>query len=174
MSRLTNDVDHFSAAISTHLVRLCKAAIFSVAGLSFLFYLSWQLTLGLMVAFPLIGLVTVLQSKAVANVTALSLNATARSVSVAEEVFAAIRTVNAFRTHDYEANRYSKHAFASYLFGRRLVFLNGVCDILVRLAFETMVVGGIYFAGRRVLLGDGTVGETVTYLLVVMVRQFCG
>jgi ABC-type multidrug transport system fused ATPase/permease subunit len=82
--------------------------------------------------------------------------------------FAAIRTVNAFRTQDYEANRYARHAFASYLFGRRLVFLNGACDILVRLAFEAMVVGGIYFAGRRVLQGDGTVGETVTYLLVVM------
>jgi ABC-type multidrug transport system fused ATPase/permease subunit len=63
MSRLTNDVDHFSTAISTHLVRLCKGVIFAVAGLSFLFYLSWQLTLGLMLAFPLIGVVTVLQSK---------------------------------------------------------------------------------------------------------------
>ncbi len=33
-------------------------------------------------------------------------------------------------------------------------------------------VGGIFFAGRRVLLGYSTVGETVTYLLVVMELAF--
>lgn len=168
MSRLTNDVSTFSDALTTHAVKLVRALLITAGSIAFLFYLSWQLTLGMMASIPLVALVTWIQTRAVARTTALSLNASAGATSVAEEVLSGVRTVFAYRTTQLELERHARWTMGSYFLGRRLVWLNCAANTLVDFCFEAVIVGGIYFAGRRVLEGASTVGWTVTYLLVVM------
>ncbi len=139
LSRLTADVEGFAGALGTHSVRLLKASVTAAAGVAFLLWLSWELTLGLMACLPVIGLVTWLQTRRAAAATSRALNASAAASAAAEETFAAARTVRAFRTQRLETGRYARHATAAFLLAARLAFFNGFADTLTRFLFEATV-----------------------------------
>jgi ABC-type multidrug transport system fused ATPase/permease subunit len=166
MSRLTSDTDALMES-SSHAVNLVSGVCMFVGGFGFLLYLNWKLTLIMLAAAPVIGIVTWILSKVNAKTTKLSLTSSAKAVTVAEEVLNATSTVFAYRTQAFECNRYGQNAFISFLLLRKQTILNGVGDFVIYFSFNIIVIGAMYYAGMQVLNKEGTVKETVTFLLIV-------
>jgi ABC-type multidrug transport system fused ATPase/permease subunit len=113
--------------LATGLRFLCQV----LGGIIVLFYLSWRLTLVMVIPLPLFGLAAWMYSRAVRALSARLQKSLAACTTVAEEAIGGVRLIRSFGREDAERERYNARVDGSYRLGRRMAALWGVDELLI-------------------------------------------
>ncbi|KAJ3116721.1 tRNA N6-adenosine threonylcarbamoyltransferase [Phlyctochytrium bullatum] len=124
-TRLTGDIHIIQEGISDKVGAIFQSGTTFVSGFVIAFTKGWRLALVLCSVFPLLAGTGFLMAKTVARRTGKGSDAYAQAGAVAQEVFAAIRTVVAFGGEKKEIGRYGEKLNEAEKAGIKVSLING-------------------------------------------------
>ncbi len=106
LSRITSDVDTLQQTFSIHTAELIRQFIIIVGGAGFLFWISWELSLYMLLSLPIFIALAFYFGKFIKRFSKEKQSAMADSNIFAEEAFGNIRVVKAFNQINNEKSKY--------------------------------------------------------------------
>jgi ABC-type multidrug transport system fused ATPase/permease subunit len=169
ISRIMTDAEGIRNLIGTGIIQLVGGALTALLALGVLFYLNWQLTLGILVfliafggsmAFAFTRLRPIFRERGKIN---------AEVTGRLAETLGGIRVVKAYRMEEREQREFA--AGAARLFQNVKRSITGTSAVT---AFATVIVGAIgvlliFFGGRAIQAGTMTLGDLVMYVAFISV-----
>jgi len=161
--RLTEDIDRIGEVVNKFFHQFLPSVLQLVAVFAYVVYLNWQLTLGIVLIAPLMGLLIGWFGERMRQFSRRSQNRVSDLSALLIEVFSGIRLVQAFAAEDYTLERFSQEAEhnrnAKYAAERLKAiqfpvvgFLEAMCLLLVFL-----------LGGWQIAQGNLTGSEFVSY-----------
>jgi len=147
-SRSANDVDQLQDMLSATLPEFVRQIVTIIFGISFIFFISAQLTLLMISTFPVLVIMAVLYGKFIRKISKARQDALANSNVVVEETLQNINTVKSFTNENYESKRYR-----SFM---QEVVATGVKGAVNRGGFTTFLILGL-FGGFVLVIWYGTI-----------------
>jgi ATP-binding cassette subfamily B protein len=98
ISRLTSDIGVVQSAASDNISMLLRSLVQFVGSLIFLWFISWKLTLFMLIATPVFSVFILLFIKSMKKYKKIYQDNLAKANSLASEVFGNIRVVKSFST----------------------------------------------------------------------------
>jgi len=140
--RLTEDVDRVGEVIHKIFQQFIPCILQLIAVLGYAIYLNWQLTLALLIAAPVMGILIGWFGEKIRSFSHRSQNRISDLSSLLVEVFSGIRLIKAFAAEDYTLEQFSQEAEsnrrAKYAAERLkaiqhpiIGFLEAVCVLLI-------------------------------------------
>ncbi len=168
MSRITSDVSAIQNVLSTTLAEFFRQIATLVLGISYLLYLSWELTLFMLATFPIIVIAAMVFGRYIRVISKKVQDKLAEANVIVEETLQSISIVKAFTNEKLESNRF-----------------DGVNSIIVSLALKAATLRGgfitffivglfggivlvIWFGGRLVLQQEIMIADLLTFLTLTM------
>jgi ABC-type multidrug transport system fused ATPase/permease subunit len=169
ISRIMTDAEGIRNLIGTGIIQLIGGALTALLALGVLFYLNWQLTLGILVflvafggsmAYAFTKLRPIFRERGKIN---------AEVTGRLTETLGGIRVVKAYRMEEREQREFA--AGTARLFQNVKRTITGTSAVT---AFATVIVGAIgvlliYFGGRAIQAGTMTLGDLVMYVAFISV-----
>jgi ATP-binding cassette, subfamily B, bacterial len=161
--RLTEDIDRIGEVVNKFFHQFLPSVLQLIAVFAYVVYLNWQLTLGIVLIAPLMGLLIGWFGERMRQFSRRSQNRVSDLSALLIEVFSGIRLVQAFAAEDYTLERFSQEAEhnrnAKYAAERLKAiqfpvvgFLEAMCLLLVFL-----------LGGWQIAQGNLTGSEFVSY-----------
>ncbi len=161
--RLTEDIDRIGEVVNKFFHQFLPSVLQLIAVFAYVVYLNWQLTLGIILIAPLMGLLIGWFGERMRQFSRRSQNRVSDLSALLIEVFSGIRLVQAFAAEDYTLERFSQEAEhnrnAKYAAERLKAiqfpvvgFLEAMCLLLVFL-----------LGGWQIAQGNLTGSEFVSY-----------
>ena len=144
-----------SAATGKLVTSLCTI----LAGLIVAFYHSWQLTLVIMAAMPLVIIVTVICEGMVAPLLTAERNTNAAIAARVERVTGSITTVKAFNAEQTEIDQFTPLAKREQKIYNKMVMLWGFRTGSTQFLLLSMFIAGFWFGNYLVINGKSTSGD---------------
>ncbi|KAF9585320.1 Multidrug resistance protein 1 [Lunasporangiospora selenospora] len=143
-----------------------------VAGFIIGFAKGWKLSLVLLCSVPLIGVTAAFMAKYTVESASEGQGSYSKAGAVAEQAFAAIRTVVAFGGQKRETASYEKHLDDAYKTGSKKATITGIGNgIFLLVLFCTYGLAFWYGAGR-VAAGEMTPKEVLNVFLGMVIGAF--
>ncbi len=169
ISRIMTDAEGIRNLIGTGIIQLVGGALTALLALGVLFYLNWQLTLGILVfliafggsmAFAFTKLRPIFRERGKIN---------AEVTGRLAETLGGIRVVKAYRMEAREQREFASGAARLFQNVKRTI--TGTSAVT---AFATVIVGAIgvlliFFGGRAIQAGNMTLGDLVMYVAFISV-----
>ncbi|MDJ0364024.1 ABC transporter ATP-binding protein [Hymenobacter sp. H14-R3] len=169
-SRITSDVAQIQDSFSLTLAELFRQIFTLVAGLAFIMFVSWKLSVFMLVTFPPIVLVAGLFGRKIRTLAKTVQQELAHTNTIVEETLQAINSVKAFTNEQFEIGRYTTSL--------RKVVQAALQSNLYRGGFVSFVIIGL-FGGIILVLWRGAtlvhtpitdpnhlnIGQLVSFLL---------
>jgi len=159
-SRMTADTALIEQVVGTTVSVALRNLIMAVGGIGFLFALAPRLTLGLVVAIPLVIGPIVWFSRRLRNVSRFSQDRVADIGALVAEVLGAVKIVQAFNQEQREAARFADAVERSFATARRRISIRSAMTVVVML----LVFGSLTFLMRAgaLAVANGTIsGGTI-------------
>jgi ATP-binding cassette subfamily B protein len=159
-SRMTADTALIEQVVGTTVSVALRNLIMAVGGIGFLFALAPKLTLGLVVAIPLVIGPIVWFSRRLRNVSRFSQDRVADIGALVAEVLGAVKIVQAFNQEQREAARFADAVERSFATARRRISIRSAMTVVVML----LVFGSLTFLMRAgaLAVANGTIsGGTI-------------
>lgn len=161
--RLTEDIDRIGEVVNKFFHQFLPSVLQLIAVFAYVVYLNWQLTLGIVLIAPLMGLLIGWFGERMRQFSRRSQNRVSDLSALLIEVFSGIRLIQAFAAEDYTLERFSQEAEhnrkAKYAAERLKAiqfpvvgFLEAMCLLLVFL-----------LGGWQIAQGNLTGSEFVSY-----------
>ncbi len=167
-SRLTSDVAVVQNTVSGALAAAMAQSITLIGGVILLFVISVSLSLTVLAFLPIMIVAAAIFGRRLRRVSTEFQDKIAEANAGAEESIAAVRVVKWFSAEQVEGERYSRSVRDSYRLARRRARLRALFTSSVTfVAFSTLAFV-IWQGGRRVLLGELTAGELVSFLIYTL------
>ncbi|NND01651.1 MAG: ATP-binding cassette domain-containing protein [Acidimicrobiia bacterium] len=167
-SRLTSDVAVVQNTVSGALASAMAQAITLLGGVILLFVISVPLSLTVLAFLPLMIVAAAFFGRKLRRVSTEFQDQVAEANADAEETISAIRVVKWFSAEQVEDDRYSRAVRESYRVARRRALLRALfVSSVTFVAFSTLAFV-IWQGGRRVLRGELTAGELVSFLIYTL------
>ena len=167
MSRVTNDVEQITAAISDRFGDLFQDTFTVIALLIYVFSLNFKLALGALVVAPLLVYPIVAFARRLRKRSHQSQERLGEMNTVLDEVLKGYRVVQAFGMEPFEARRFreaTRRHFKANLRARRIQALGAP-------VMEVLGAGGMLglmaYAARLIASGDMTVGLFASFLFAL-------
>lgn len=148
-SRMTADTAIIETVVGTTVSVALRNAIMAVGGVAYLFVLAPHLTLGLVVAIPLVILPIAAFGRRLRVVARQSQDRVADIGATTSEVFGALRVVQAFNQEGRELERFSGAVERTFETGKRRIALRAVM---------TAVIMFLIFGSITVIMWRGAIG----------------
>jgi ABC-type multidrug transport system fused ATPase/permease subunit len=168
MSRMTGDVSEVEASIMSSLDMVFKNPILIAGYLGFMFYLSWKLTLFVLVLLPISGWLIGITGKSLKRRSTVGQEQTGELLSQIEETLGGLRVVKAFNAeHKLEARFGALNEKIRKTFNRlnrRYNLAHPVSELL-----GTIVIAILLWFGGTLILSkssDITAEEFIYYILI--------
>ncbi|XP_075683763.1 ATP-dependent translocase ABCB1-like [Rhinoderma darwinii] len=171
-TRLTEGVSKISEGIGDKIAMFFQYAATFLAGFIVGFYRGWKLTLVILAVSPLMVLSAALWSKILAAFTTQELEAYAKAGAVAEEVFAAIRTVIAFGGEHKETARYENNLEHAKNIGIKKTITTNVSIGFSYFTLYSAYALAFWYGTTLVINEDFTVGDILTVFISVTIAAF--
>jgi subfamily B ATP-binding cassette protein MsbA len=107
ISRLTNDMTTFEYSLSNVMIESIVQPLCLIFLLGAAFFVSWQLSLIVILLFPIIVLPIIIVGRKVKRETGKIQSLFANVTSILQETFTGIRVVKAFNMENYEADKFT-------------------------------------------------------------------
>lgn len=164
-SRLTSDVEAIKDVLTTQVAILLRTSAIAIGGSVMLFYLSWQLTLMMLLVFPISALLGRWIGTKVQDNSRFLQEAIARSLHVANENLTNIRLIKAFNKQAAITQSYhgvtEKVLNSAIRQGGLFAWIQAVSNIITYSALIVILFSG----GHLVLSGSLSVGELTSFIL---------
>jgi ATP-binding cassette subfamily B protein len=161
MAHMTGDIDAVRHFIAWVIYQCCENGVMFVAAIGSLFFVSWKLTLALLLVAPLIARFTFGLAKEVKPTFGAIREQFSRLNSVVQENIAGNRVVRALAREDYEMGKFRKEndayrarnvesaaVWAKYI--PPIEFLSGLLPVILILAGGAMIIRGELSLGSLV------------------------
>ncbi|XP_015256511.1 PREDICTED: ATP-binding cassette sub-family B member 9 [Cyprinodon variegatus] len=173
LSRLSADTTQVSDLISQNVNVFLRSAIKGTGFVIFMFRMSWKLTLVTMMAFPFIGLVSMLYGEYYKKLTKEVQTVLAEANKVAEETISAMRTVRSFANEGGEADSYYAKLLLMFQLNKKQA-LAYACymwsSCISELALEVAV---LYYGGHLVLTNQLSSGGLISFFIYMLELGEC-
>lgn len=153
------EIDDVRMAVSAATGKLITALCTIVAGLAVAFWHSWQLTLVIMAAAPLIVIITVICEGIVAPLLTAERITSAAIAARVERVTGAITTVKAFNAEKSEINQFTPIVKRNQRIYNRIVMLWGFRAGSTQFFILSMFIAGFWFGNHLVIKGTTSAGD---------------
>ncbi len=169
ISRIMTDAEGIRNLIGTGIIQLIGGALTALLALGVLFYLNWQLTLGILVFLVAFGGAMAYAFTKLRPIFRERGKINAEVTGRLAETLGGIRVVKAYRMEEREQREFA--AGAARLFQNVKRSITGTSAVT---AFATVIVGAIgvlliYFGGRAIQSGTMTLGDLVMYVAFISV-----
>lgn len=169
ISRIMTDAEGIRNLIGTGIIQLIGGALTALVALSVLFYLNWQLTLGILVFLVAFGGAMVFAFTKLRPIFRERGKINAEVTGRLAETLGGIRVVKAYRMEAREQREFATGV--ARLFQNVKRSITGTSAIT---AFATVIVGAIgvlliFFGGRAIQAGVMTLGDLVMYVAFISV-----
>ena len=148
-SRMTADTSLIEQVVGTTVSVALRNGIMAVGGIAFLFALAPKLTMGLVIAIPIIIGPIVWFSRRLRNVSRSSQDRVADIGALVAEVLGAVKIVQAFNQEEREAERFAGAVERSFATAKRRITIRAVMTSVVML----LVFGSLTLLIRAGALG---------------------
>lgn len=164
MSRVTNDINSLQQLVTSGVMEIFTDALTFIVIMVILFYTDWQLTLLLLITFPLMIITTQVFGTRIRGAYRDVQEQMAHVNEHLQETITSIRLVQSFANEKYEVNRFNKWNRRSMEANINAVKLWSIffplIDIMNRLG-HVVIIG---FGARQVMLGHLSIGTLVSFL----------
>ena len=164
-SRMTADTAIIETVVGTTVSVALRNAIMAVGGVVYLFTLAPQLTLGLVVAIPVIILPIVWFGRRLRNVSRTSQDRVADIGAIVAEVLGAVKVVQAFNQEQREQDRFAAAVERTFAVAKRRISIRAIMTAIIIM----LVFGAITLLMWRGAIGvaNGTItGGTIAAFVI--------
>ena len=165
MSYFTNDIGMLQHAIINSGVSFVREVFVAVGSISYMFSLSWRLTLFMFITAPLIAFAVRKLGKRIKRMGAKVLAQLQEFTASLQETLSGIRIVKSFAREEFESVKFRKQLDANLKAVLKATKINAVLSPIIEFLATVGVVLLIWFGGRSVINGDMTPGSLVAFLI---------
>lgn len=167
MSRVVNDTNEIKTLITDHLITFFSNLITVIGAVVMLFYLDWQMTLIIMLVFPISLAVMMPMGDKMYNISIRLQEHLASLASTLSQVIGEIRLVKASNSERREMKNGIDNMDDLYRFEMKEARVNAVLMPLMTLIMIVLLVVIIGYGGVRVSSGALSAGKLVSYILLL-------
>ncbi len=168
MSRMTNDVNEVEASIMSTLDILFKDPLMIVVYLATLFFISWQLTLFVLILLPIVGLLIGRIGRSLKRTSTVGQEQTADLLTQIEETLGGLRVVKAFNAEDKLRTRFARAANLTRRtfnrINRRYYLAHPVSEFL-----GTVMIAVLLWYGGGLIIGDNSTIDAATFIYYLVI-----
>jgi len=169
-SRLSNDTTVIQDAVTSNVSLGLRWIAQVIVGTAILFYLSWKLTLIMLMVVPALAFGARWYGAFIKDVAKNYQEALASGGEAAEQAFSSIRTVRSFSKESHEIKRYRERIMRSYKYGVKKSWAYGIFIGAIGLGAYLAVALVLWYGGRLVLEGSKelSAASLVGYLIYTL------
>jgi subfamily B ATP-binding cassette protein MsbA len=168
ISRVTTDVQEVEYSIMNYLEMIVRDPITIIAYIAFMFSVSPQLTLFVLVLLPITGLLIGRIGKSLRKSSKIGQARMAGMLSTIEESISGLRIIKAFGAIDYSDTRFKNQ---NSLFSNLMVSIYRRRDLSSPLSefLSSVVIVIVLWFGGRLVLGDSPVIQAADFIVYIIV-----
>lgn len=164
MSKITYDVPQASTALSTAWVTLIRDSLTIIALIAWLLYISWQLTLLLIIIGPVVAFIIDKASKLMRQSSKNMQKNMGQLTQRLEESLTAHQDIKIFGAEQYEQNRFQNTAHELLTNTMRVTKVSALNVPLVQVLAAIALAAVVYFALQMSAQNQFTTGELLSYI----------
>jgi ABC-type multidrug transport system fused ATPase/permease subunit len=169
ISRIMTDAEGIRNLIGTGIIQLVGGALTALLALVVLFYLNWQLTIGILIFLVIFGGLMAFAFTRLRPIFRERGKINAEVTGRLAETLGGIRVVKAYRMEAREQREFASGAERLFQNVKRTITGSSAVT-----AFATVIVGAIgvlliFFGGRAIQSGEMTLGDLVMYVAFISV-----
>jgi len=168
VSRLGGDTTVLKEAATSNISLALKWAATVAGGITYLFAVSWKLSLLMLVVVPPVGILTRVYSKRVKGLSKQARQSLAEASEVAEESISNVRTVRSFAREERQEELFGAKIAETLQRGVQVAvyssLFSGATSGIISLAFIAIV----WYGGSLVLAGEISGGVLTSFLLYAL------
>ncbi|WP_442956427.1 ABC transporter ATP-binding protein [Paenibacillus sp. YIM B09110] len=165
VSRLTNDTGILKGLITEHVTGFFTGILSIIGSLAILFYMNWQMTLVMLVVFPVAALIMMPIGRQMYKVSKETQAENASFTSVVNRVVSEIRLVKASGSEPAEYEHGRKGIHNLFGLGLKEARMQALISPIITFIILMLLVGLIGFGGVQVSSGKMTAGELVAFIM---------
>uniref|UniRef100_A0A8C5P858 ABC-type oligopeptide transporter ABCB9 n=1 Tax=Leptobrachium leishanense TaxID=445787 RepID=A0A8C5P858_9ANUR len=173
ISRLTSDTTIVSDVVSENVNVFLRSAVKAMGVITFMFSLSWQLSILTFMGFPIIMLVSRVYGKYYKKLAKDVQTALAHANNTAEETISSMKTVRSFANEETEANVYQDKLQQVYMLYKKeaiaytyYVWSTGFTQLVLQISI-------LYYGGHLVISGQMTSGNLISFVIYEFLLGDC-
>lgn len=163
-SRLLSDIGLIREALTDTLVNLANQILMLLGSLLAMAFMSWKLTLAILVIAPVTTLLSKHYGKALGSLSARVQQSVARASAVAHESIVGVALIKQFARESHEEYRYGAQIDDAQRVAVELAWQRTLYRGLVMAMVSLSTVCIFWFGGSQVASGKMTAGELVAFL----------
>jgi len=164
-SRMTSDTALIEQVVGTTVSVALRNLLMAIGGTVYLFYLAPRLTVGLVLAIPLVVLPIVIFGRRVRNVSRSSQDRVADVGAMISEVLGAMKIVQAFNQEGRERERFRGAVEATFATARRRIILRAAMTAIVILFIFGSITLIMWRGALSVASGDISGGTIAAFVI---------
>jgi len=167
ITRVLNDTREARTAITFALTDVLRQAVTAATYVTFLFLMSWRLTLVALVTGPLVAIFLSPILRRLKGSYGKAFQQRGELVSVAQETMSGIRLVKSFGAEEHERKRFSRN---SHQYARRMVRANALSQAAgpISETLSSLIALVLIWIGANMVLGTGALTAEVFIAFVTM------
>lgn len=171
MSRLTSDVNMLQQMVSSGMMSIVTDWFTFIVVASYMFWINWQLTLVVLITFPIMIGMTQFFGKRM-RATFKKVQETVAEVSNhLQDTLSSIRLIKSFSNEDYEAERFSIRSHNNMTANLKAVKLRAGFEPIIDLLLFIGLAAVLLFGAKLTMDGAMTTGTIVAFLAYLRLLQ---
>eukprot|EP01028_Stygiella_incarcerata_P014405 TRINITY_DN954_c0_g1_i1.p1 TRINITY_DN954_c0_g1~~TRINITY_DN954_c0_g1_i1.p1 ORF type:complete len:635 (+),score=192.94 TRINITY_DN954_c0_g1_i1:104-2008(+) len=169
VSLFSSDGVLLQLSIARQLPNLSRFSLQVIFGVGFLFFLSWDLTLVMLVSVPFLGIAGIVFSRWIRKLSTDMQNSYGSISHHCEETFESIHTIQALGIEDRHKEQFSAHSGLLYSIGKRLSVAWGSFQGTTEWIAYAGVLVVLWYGAKKAKDNDITKGELLSFLLFTVI-----
>jgi ATP-binding cassette subfamily B protein len=170
-SRLNGDVSVIRGAVGSSFSLALRSMVTIVGALTLMILTSPVLTLGVVVALPMILIPVIIYSRRLRGMSRKTQDALAELSAMATEMLGANRTVKSFTQEEVQSAHYDRNSEASYAAEVRRLGARAFLVAMVMFLGTAALVGLVWWGARSVFEGTVTAGQLAQFLVYALMAS---
>ncbi|GGD83922.1 ABC transporter ATP-binding protein [Paenibacillus nasutitermitis] len=171
MSRVTSDVGMLQQLVSSGMMSIVTDLFTFVAVVIYMLWVDWQLTVIILITFPLMILTTRFFSTRIRRSFKRIQESVAEVTNHLQDTLSSIRLMKAFSTEDYESERFAVRSQANMGANLAAVKLRSVYEPIIDLINFVGMAAVLIYGAKQTMDGALTVGSIVAFLAYLRLLQ---
>lgn len=168
LSRITTDISMLQDTFSTTLAELIRQSVILFAGVGILFVRNTELTLFMLMTFPLLVLGGMVFGKFIRKLSKSTQDSLAKANVVVEETLQAISVVKSYTNERYETQRYGIALASVVEVAMKAARYKGAFISFIIFALFGGIVLVLWYGSTLVSTGEISVGSLVSFIIYTM------
>ncbi len=168
LAKLTFHVEQVAAASTQALTVLVQDSLTVIVLLGYMFYKSWQLTLGMLIIVPVIALIVIYVSKRFRNLSRNLQESVAEITQISDETINAQREVRIFDGEGYEKSRFEAANHHNWRMFLKNVVTEKISTPLIQFMIAIALAIIIFLATQESILKELSPGQFTAFIMALI------